>query len=68
VGHYLSDLLPDAKIVCINCMCGVWSEETIKAWHGYLTTCRCTVPDHAPVEEVESYPVGQQGFKWRRKT
>ena len=67
VGHYLSDFLPDPTIVCINCMEGVWPKETVNAWHGYLDTCTCKNPDHASVEEIESYST-KQGFKWRRKT
>jgi hypothetical protein len=66
VGHYLSDFLPDPTIVCINCMEGVWPKETVTAWHGYLHTCTCKNPDHASVDDIESYST-KQGFKWRRK-
>jgi hypothetical protein len=66
MGHYLSDLLPDPSVVCLNCKEGVWSKKTIQAWNGLLDTCKCDNPDHCNVEDVEV--TGKPGdYKWIRK-
>lgn len=65
MGHYLSDMLPDATVICLNCMEGVWEAKTVIAWNGYLTTCICDNKDHCDVENVEVVH-GDSGIKWIR--
>jgi hypothetical protein len=62
MGHYLSDLLPDPNVVCLNCHEGVWEESVVRAWSGYLSSCSCKKPDHCPVKDI----VVKKG-RWLRK-
>ena len=67
MGHYLSDMLPDPAVVCLNCMEGVYPEKQVIAWGGYLHTCECKKPNHCPVKDVKVTET-KSGFKWSRKT
>lgn len=67
MGHYLSDLLPDPSIVCLNCQKGVWDKDITAAWIGYLEACQCRKPDPCPVDDVDVVELRKIGFKWVRK-
>lgn len=63
MGHYLSDLLPDPNIVCLICMKGIWPKETVQAWSGYLTSCKCAFPDPCDPNDVNVINT-PNGRKW----
>lgn len=44
-------------------MKGIWPKETVQAWSGYLTSCKCAFPDPCDPNDVNVINT-PNGRKW----